>query len=118
MHYNKYFEENKNNCRAIWTGINEVMCPKNEKKLNSPTPLIDEGKAITNPKNIAEQFNKFFIEISTNIQNKISPTRKYYTDYLLNPNKERFLITDTTDEEISDIISDLNIITAHNSIPT
>ena len=28
IHYNKYFEENKNNCRAIWTGINEVICPK------------------------------------------------------------------------------------------
>ena len=27
-HYNKYFEENKNNCRAIWIVINEVICPK------------------------------------------------------------------------------------------
>ena len=27
-HYNKYFEENKNNCRAIWIGINEVIYPK------------------------------------------------------------------------------------------
>ena len=26
---------------------------KNRKKLNSPTSLIDEGKTITNPKNIA-----------------------------------------------------------------
>ena len=43
-HYNKYFEENKNNCRAISIGINEVICPKNKKKLNSPTSLIDEGK--------------------------------------------------------------------------
>ena len=49
-HYNKYFEENKNNCRALWIGINEVIYPKNKKKLNSPTSLIDEGKTITNPK--------------------------------------------------------------------
>ena len=54
----------------------------------------------------ANRVNKFFTEIGTNIQNKISPTKKYYTDYLLNPNKETFLITPTTDEEISDIISD------------
>ena len=67
-----------------------------------------------------EHFNKFFIEIGTNIQNKISPTKKYYTDYLLNPSKETFLITLTTDEEISHIISGLNIrkSTGPNSIPT
>ena len=47
-HYNKYFEENKNSCRAIWIGVNEVICP---------TSLIDEGKTITSSKNIAEHFN-------------------------------------------------------------
>ena len=100
-------------------GINEIICPKN-KKLNSPNSLIDEGKIITNSKNLAEHFSKFCTEIGTNIQNKISPTKKYYTDYLLNPNKETFFITPTTDEEISDIISDLNIrkSTGPNSIPT
>ena len=69
---------------------------------------------------IAEHFNKFFIEIGINIQNKISPTKNYYTDYLLNPNKERFLIAPATDEEISDITSDLNIrkSTGPNSILT
>ena len=70
IHYNKYFEE-KNNCRAIWIGINEVICPKN-KKLNFPISLIDEGKTIANPKNIAEHFNKFFTKIGTNIQNNLT----------------------------------------------
>ena len=49
-HYTKYFEENKNSCRVIWIDINEIICPKNKKKLNSPTSLIDEGKTITNTK--------------------------------------------------------------------
>ena len=43
--------------------------PKNKKKLNFPTLLIDEVKTITNPRNITEHFNKFFTEIGTNIQN-------------------------------------------------
>ena len=53
------------------------------------------------------------------MQNKISPTKKYYTDYLLNPNKEIFLTMPTTDEEISGMISDLNAreSTGPNSIP-
>ena len=101
-HYNKFFEENKKNCGAIWTGINEIICSKNKKKLNSPTSLIDEGKIITNSKNIAEHFNKFFTEIGTNIQNKILPTKQLL--YRLSPkSKQRnFFITPTTDQEISD----------------
>ena len=79
-HYNKFFEENKKNCRAIWTGINEIICPKNKKKLNSPTSLIDEGKIITNSKNIAEHFNKFLTEIGTNIQNNYSEEIYRYTE--------------------------------------
>ena len=54
------------------------------------------------------------------MQKKILPTEKYYTEYRLNPNKETFFITPTTDEETSDIISDLNVrkSTGPNSIPT
>ena len=99
-HHNKVFEENKKNCRAIWTGINEIICQKN-KKINFPTSLIDKGKIATNSKNIAGHFNKSFTKIGRNIQNKILHTKKYYTNYLLNPNKETFFITPTTDEEIS-----------------
>ena len=87
-HYNKYSEENKNNYRAIWIGINEVICSKNKKELNSSASIIDEEKTITNPKNIAEHFNKLFTEIGTNMPNKISRTTKYYTDYFLNPSKK------------------------------
>ena len=50
-HYNKFFKENKKNC------------PKNKKKLNTPTSLIDEGKIKTNSKDIVEHFNKFFTKI-------------------------------------------------------
>ena len=89
-HYNKYFE-NKKSCRAIWIDIFELISSKNKKKLNSPTSLIDEEKIITNSKNIAEHFNKFFTEIGTNIQNKVLPTKKHYTDKQKTPNKETFL---------------------------
>ena len=123
-HYNKYFD-NKNSCSAIWIDIIEVISPKNKNKLNSPTSLIDEGKIITNSKNIAEHFNKFFTEIGTNIQNKILLTKKHYTDKQKTPNKKNFLIrptTDdpTTDEEVSDITSDFSIrkSTWSNGIPT
>ena len=101
IHYDNFSEENKKNCKAIWTGgINEVICQKNKKKLNSPTSLIDEGKIITNSKNIAEHFNK--LALAQVYKTKSYPLKSIiiHTDYLLNPNKETFFITPTTDKEI------------------
>ena len=74
-HYNKFFEENKNNCSATWTDINEITCPKNKKKLNSPTSLMHEGKIITNSKNIAEHFNKFLTELAQIYKTKFYPLK-------------------------------------------
>ena len=49
-HYNKCFEE-------------KIRCPKNKKKLNFLTFLINEGKTITNPRNIVEHCNNFFTKL-------------------------------------------------------
>ena len=72
-HYKKYFKENKNNRRAIWIGINEVICPKNKNKLNSPTSLIDEGKTTTNPKNIAEHLMSSSSKLAQIYKTKSNP---------------------------------------------
>ena len=53
---------------------------KKKKKLKSPNSITDQGKTIKNLKTIMEHFNKFFTEICTIIQNKISHTKKYYTE--------------------------------------
>ena len=94
---------NKKNCRATWAGIIEVIWPKNKKKLNFLTSLINKAKIMTNFKFLHRNWHRYTKE------NKILPTKKYYIDYLLNPNKETFFITSTTYEEVSDIISELNI---------
>ena len=39
----------------------------------------------TDPRQIADAFNDYFIDISKNIQEKIAPTRKHFSDYLKQP---------------------------------
>ena len=58
--YLKYFGENKKNCRVLSIGINEIVYSKNKTKINSPSFLIQDGKANTDQKYIAEQFNNSF----------------------------------------------------------
>ena len=58
-HYQKYFKENKKSSRAIWQDIHDIVYSKKSKKNNTPSSLLIDGKTITNPKDMAENFNNF-----------------------------------------------------------
>ena len=119
-HYQKYFEENKKNSRAIWQGIHDIVYSRKSKKNNTPSSLLIDGKTITNPKDIAENFNNFFTSIGTKLQNNIPPTRRQYFDYLKHPNPKTFFISPTTPDEIKNIINSIknSKCVGPNSIPT
>ena len=68
VHYHKYFEENKKNCRALWIGINEIVYAKIKNKKKSPSSLIQDGKTITGQKHIAEYFNNISANCFSNAQ--------------------------------------------------
>ena len=66
--------------------------------------IIVDDNTITDPTEIAQNFNNFFTSIGPNLQKKIPPTKKNFTDYLKKPNSENFIIAPTTSDEISDLI--------------
>ena len=90
-HYQKYFEENKKSSRAIWQGIHDIVYSRKSEKNNAPSSLLIDGKTITNPKNMVENFNNFLTSIGTKLQDNIPPTRRHYFDYLKQPNRKTFL---------------------------
>ena len=89
-HYQKYFKEDKKSFRVIWQGIHDIVYSRKSKKNNTPSSLLIDGKTITNPKDMAENFNNFFTSIWTKLQNNIPPTRRHYFDYLKHPNPRTF----------------------------
>ena len=109
MHYQKWFEENKKNCRALSIGIKEIFYSKNKNKTSSPSSLIQNSKTITDQKHIAEHFNNFFTSIDKKLQKNIPPTKKHFSSFLKNPNNLTLFITPTTAEEVNDLISDLKV---------
>ena len=119
-YYQRYFEENKKNFKAIWQGIHDIVYSKKSKTTNSPSSIIIKGNTVTKPQDIAEHFNEFFTSIGKNLQENIPPTKKRYSNYLKNPNPDSFFISATTPEEVSDVIMTLksNKSTGPNSIPT
>ena len=69
-HYQKFFEENKRNSKAIWQGIHNIIYSKKSNRINSPSSLLVEGTTITDSQDISEHFNKFFTSIGQDLQKK------------------------------------------------
>ena len=63
-YYNQYFTENTKNLQKNWQGIKEIIKVKT-KNHNSPTCIIENNKTITNPKEIAESFNKYYTSVES-----------------------------------------------------
>ena len=54
-YYNMYFTEHKNNMKMLWTGICSIINIKNT-RLNSISQIIQAGKTINDPGEIANYF--------------------------------------------------------------
>ena len=107
-YYNQYFTQNKENLQKTWKGIKEIINIKT-KNHSQPTCIIDNNKTITDPKEIANSFNKYYTSIASDILKE----RKYegtnsHTDYLHNPLTETFVIFECDRKEIEEIITTLN----------
>ena len=106
-YYQRYFEHNKKDSKTIWQGIHEIISSRKNKNNGNVSAIIADDNTVTDPIEIAQNFNNFFTSIGPNLQKKIPPTKKNFTDYLKKPNSENFIITSTTFNEISDLIHNL-----------
>ena len=115
-HYRKYFEDNKRNCKAVWNGINEIIYSKSKTNAWETNCLLINGKAVSQPKDIAEHFNDYFISISKELQKHIPPTK---TNFSVKTQLQKYSSWHQTPEEISDLtqILSLNKCTGPKSIP-
>lgn len=101
MHYAALFEKNNNDCRKTWKIINAIMYNKSH-STQTIQKIVYKDRTITDNLEIAEAFNKHFIEIIEGDENEPAQIP------LVNPNYPRLEFTPTTEEEIYGIIKNLN----------
>ena len=106
-YYQRYFEQNKKDSKTIWQGIHEIISSRKNKNNSNVSAIISDDNTITDPIEIAQNFNNFFTSIGINLEKKIPPTKKTFTDYLKKPNHENFIEAPTTSDKISDLIHNL-----------
>ena len=117
--YKNYFHTNTNKLSAVWKGIREIV------NLNTKTrkdiKIIDvNGDNITDPKKIAEHFNKYFTNVGPSIDKKIKQSKYDFHHYLNKVKTEKtFFISPTEPQEVFNFIHslDINKTLGPNSIP-
>ena len=106
-YFKLFFDKNRNNTTLIWKGIWQLITLKPKSKAH-PNIVKVKGKDITNPIEIANAFNNFFINIGPNLSKTILESSKPFKNFLKNSSLNSFLVKPTSEDEVNKLISQLN----------
>ena len=90
-YYKNYFENHNKNLTKIWSCIKETIIKQKSSTL--PSSLVNKDTTLTNPKEIADNFNYYFSKIAESILKiRQHESNHSYKDYLKNsmPNSHIF----------------------------
>ena len=83
----------------MWQGINKIIYSKTAHKTKTPSSLLVDNETITNIPQITEHFNQYFTSTGKNLQKRVPPTRRHFSDYLKDPNQNNFFIQSAAEEQ-------------------
>lgn len=106
-YYFSSFEKCKNDIKATWKNINHIL-NRFDNKSDFPNYFLVNGTQISDPVEIANQFNKYFTSIGPELANKIGLIEgKSYMDYLDIPVCSQFSFKPVKKDDIINIIGNL-----------
>ena len=106
-HYNNYFQENRLNLFKTWEGIRDIINITKKSKNNINSIQVN-GRDITDPAIIANEFNNYFTTIAKQIEAKLIAPNLHFSHYLSEPVEETLTFRATNELEVTSIISSLN----------
>ena len=80
----------------------------NKKLKQENISLLDNGNLVTSEKEVANTFNRSFINVADNLTKKLENSNADIYDYLKNPNINNFFTSPTSTEEVLDILKELD----------
>ena len=97
-YFKNLFTKHKNDIKKTWHSINLLL--SKEKKQSGCKIISAEGKDLTEPVEIANHFNNYFLTVAENLVKKISSTNTNPSSFL-GPNlSNSFYLYPTTQQEI------------------
>ena len=106
-YYQNFFAVQKNNLKKVWSGIKSLIGNKS-KNSGLPNTFKINNIYTSDPKNIADAFNKFYGTIAEKTKLKIPKTHKKFSDYLDSPCDKSIFFSPTDEKEIFKLIMELD----------
>ena len=104
--YNQYFTDHKFNMKKLWSGIKYIINIKNN-RLHTISQIVHNGQVINKRTEMANDFNHYFVNITSKIDDGISQTRKSPLDYLgRKSGSSSFFLSPTDTTEIESITAE------------
>ena len=76
-----YFQNNLNDLKSTWKGIKKLISLKELSNI-APSNIFDNDRSLTEPQKIANAFNKYFVNVATDIQSSIRYSKNNFQDFL------------------------------------
>ena len=106
-YYELFLEQNKLNLSNTWKGIRELVSFKSKNKQETKSLRI-HNVIVNKPGVIANEFNKYFVNIGPSLSRKIKNNAQSYSSFLPERVNNSFFLNPTNSDELIKIISSLN----------
>ena len=104
LYYEKQIEKLKSNVKATWKVLNEIL-NRNKGKRGLPSIFRADSREISNPKEIANFFCKYFTNIGPNLASKIPVSEKSHNSFLPPKLVNSIFLDAVNEQEIIEICS-------------
>ena len=90
-HYDTVNSNSSRNSKLVWKTINEIVTLKSKKGSNIKLITTKDGKSISDPAEISNEFNSFFASIGQSTSNSLTSSVPFSLSHIPRNNKSFFL---------------------------
>ena len=108
VYYSNKLNELKGNLRLTWKLINEII-NKNKSRSELPSDFLKEDNMISDPLEIANYLNEYFVNIGPNLAKKIPESPVNFKSYLDERNCNSIFLDAILESEVAKEISQLKV---------
>ena len=114
-HYMNIFTNFKITTKKLWDTINHLKCHNNKNNINY---ISIDNKTLTNPNEINEAFNKYYVNIAPKLDQKIPPSNIDPVSFLKGNFPSSMSVLPIAPQDVVNIINQLKNKSNKNEIPT
>ena len=107
-YFQNYFLTNKQNMKLLWSGIKSIISVKTSTSFSVKKIKDNNGNVTSDPIQMSNIFNDYFVNVAENITAKIPKTIKSPLAYMSDRNPDSIFLSPVTYYEVKDLIAALN----------